>query len=582
MSLAAYSTCRIQFLTNEQRNSVRNYSDRSLVQLKQFDFADYSLLAIDIANNKEEIFNIPLKQKNLYKYGQSPNHPDEVQSENGTYLLWLNSALRTNFHEALDTCFEQISSLNNESTSVPIYQQTPSKSHPSKDPKPASRINQNDILVNIYQLGEQIRLGHDTEAVDLAKKLAEARVQLKASLWNKNQPEEKTIPIIELNRIKVKIDGNQWRNENQDEELVMNVYPSTTIRELRNAFESSHKFSPIYQHFFVNGHLAHDNFTMNDLNIHNMSIEVYSKCRIQYIPNDQKNCQRNYSENSILELINYDHRSYSLRAVDTDDNKSEIFNVPLQHDIKYTFGRSNDQPDEIRFKSGIYKFWLNQISRANFHDELTKKYNNLPRNASSDGRARDSEYNNHQTNTSLNDNLNNIDHSQNISAKDLLPHIHELGECIGQGDTDKAVGLATQLASAGVRIQVKPSNGHSHEAKMMIYVQLDGNLYSIDQHGPRIPVNVFPSTTVRELRAIFELTYQSSPNSQYIFVNGRLAHDDESMTDLHVGPQSTFVLFQLAYGKMFTENGPWSCRSCRSKNEPNSYHCEICFAERTE
>ncbi len=35
-----------------------------------------------------------------------------------------------------------------------------------------------------------------------------------------------------------------------------------------------------------------------------------------------------------------------------------------------------------------------------------------------------------------------------------------------------------------------------------IQVQLDGNEYAVDQHGAQIPVDVFQSTTVRELRAI--------------------------------------------------------------------------------
>jgi hypothetical protein len=35
-----------------------------------------------------------------------------------------------------------------------------------------------------------------------------------------------------------------------------------------------------------------------------------------------------------------------------------------------------------------------------------------------------------------------------------------------------------------------------------ILVQFDGNEYGIDQNGGTIPVDVFPSTTTRELRAI--------------------------------------------------------------------------------
>jgi hypothetical protein len=35
-----------------------------------------------------------------------------------------------------------------------------------------------------------------------------------------------------------------------------------------------------------------------------------------------------------------------------------------------------------------------------------------------------------------------------------------------------------------------------------IQVQLDGNEYGVGQQGARIPVNVFQSTTIRELRAL--------------------------------------------------------------------------------
>jgi len=35
-----------------------------------------------------------------------------------------------------------------------------------------------------------------------------------------------------------------------------------------------------------------------------------------------------------------------------------------------------------------------------------------------------------------------------------------------------------------------------------IQVQIDGNEYDVGQHGEKIPVDVFQSTTVRELRAI--------------------------------------------------------------------------------
>jgi hypothetical protein len=35
-----------------------------------------------------------------------------------------------------------------------------------------------------------------------------------------------------------------------------------------------------------------------------------------------------------------------------------------------------------------------------------------------------------------------------------------------------------------------------------IQVQIDGNEYGIDQQGARFPIDVFQSTTIRELRAV--------------------------------------------------------------------------------
>jgi hypothetical protein len=37
--------------------------------------------------------------------------------------------------------------------------------------------------------------------------------------------------------------------------------------------------------------------------------------------------------------------------------------------------------------------------------------------------------------------------------------------------------------------------------KNRVNIRVDGNEYNIDQSGGTIPMNVFPSTTVRELRA---------------------------------------------------------------------------------
>jgi len=47
-----FSTCRIQFIRNDQPRAERNYSDRSLIELRQHDFANFTLRALDIDNNK--------------------------------------------------------------------------------------------------------------------------------------------------------------------------------------------------------------------------------------------------------------------------------------------------------------------------------------------------------------------------------------------------------------------------------------------------------------------------------------------------------------------------------------------------
>lgn len=69
------------------------------------------------------------------------------------------------------------------------------------------------------------------------------------------------------------------------EELMIDVYPSTTVRELRAVvrnkstlstiesllsffkFEYSHKIRPVDQYWFVNGHLAYDSSSMKDLDV---------------------------------------------------------------------------------------------------------------------------------------------------------------------------------------------------------------------------------------------------------------------------------------------------------------------------
>jgi len=51
MDLIVYSTCRIDFLPTAE-GRLREYSDRSLIELRQDGNGQYSLRAIDVGNNR--------------------------------------------------------------------------------------------------------------------------------------------------------------------------------------------------------------------------------------------------------------------------------------------------------------------------------------------------------------------------------------------------------------------------------------------------------------------------------------------------------------------------------------------------
>ena len=65
-----------------------------------------------------------------------------------------------------------------------------------------------------------------------------------------------------------------------------------------------------------------------------MDIEVYSKCRIQYVPNDHQRPNREYSDKSQLQLLYYAENSYSLTGIDVANNNS-VCSISL--DIPFTF-----------------------------------------------------------------------------------------------------------------------------------------------------------------------------------------------------------------------------------------------------
>lgn len=58
MNLASYSRCRIQYRPNDRRRPQIDYSDRSLIELRQYDFADYGLRAVDVENNGRVCFKL--------------------------------------------------------------------------------------------------------------------------------------------------------------------------------------------------------------------------------------------------------------------------------------------------------------------------------------------------------------------------------------------------------------------------------------------------------------------------------------------------------------------------------------------
>ncbi|CAF3462991.1 unnamed protein product [Rotaria sp. Silwood2] len=109
MSVASYSKCRIQFIPKERESPEVHYSDRTLIELRQYDFDDFSLRTIDVDNNRKEIFNVPFKRPDQYKRAQTVNQPDAIRNDDGLYLLWLNETTRDQFYQTLDTFREDVS-----------------------------------------------------------------------------------------------------------------------------------------------------------------------------------------------------------------------------------------------------------------------------------------------------------------------------------------------------------------------------------------------------------------------------------------------------------------------------------------
>jgi len=50
---SGFSKCRIQFISNNPRHEQREYSERSLIEVRKQDIGRFSLRAVDIDHNKE-------------------------------------------------------------------------------------------------------------------------------------------------------------------------------------------------------------------------------------------------------------------------------------------------------------------------------------------------------------------------------------------------------------------------------------------------------------------------------------------------------------------------------------------------
>ncbi len=52
MSIIMYSTCRMQYTLNNEENPEREYSDRTLIELRESGNQGFALRALDIEHNK--------------------------------------------------------------------------------------------------------------------------------------------------------------------------------------------------------------------------------------------------------------------------------------------------------------------------------------------------------------------------------------------------------------------------------------------------------------------------------------------------------------------------------------------------
>ncbi|CAF1262733.1 unnamed protein product [Rotaria sordida] len=125
MSVEVYSECRIQLSPINGKNIDFN---RCIIELRQYDIGDYALRAIDMNNDKSEIFTCPLIRRNQYIFAPSVNEPDILNITNSTYRLWLNKNSRDEFHKILRTCLEEFLIVKDNDINLSSQQQNQQRS----------------------------------------------------------------------------------------------------------------------------------------------------------------------------------------------------------------------------------------------------------------------------------------------------------------------------------------------------------------------------------------------------------------------------------------------------------------------
>ncbi|CAF1312268.1 unnamed protein product [Adineta ricciae] len=279
MALVVYAGCiKIRCRSFDGSLPAREYSDRSIVRLYKVDSVpeSYFLKATDHIPSEGEkiIFEIPLSKRDIYKFGSSDNQPDEIRYNNRIYTLYLKLGTHAQFHEKLHNCFDIVGSLpQGESTLQSERSTTIQLRNSSKEPRTIATVKAFigqystnllvlclDILNGVHELTKSIQTGEVNRAAELASKLADQGVQLTKKNIGQDQPHDSL-------RIHVKIDGMDLPSNYTAEEHTLNIYQSTTIRELKAMFQHTCGFSIVNQYFFVNGHLAHEICSMHDLRL---------------------------------------------------------------------------------------------------------------------------------------------------------------------------------------------------------------------------------------------------------------------------------------------------------------------------